>query len=152
MSGAEIAAVNAADAGGLVDDIDHDLSNHAGVTNLGASIVDAVFGNGSYCEGQMGADERSFSYRLVGTATYNNFNNTAWSLTPSVVWSHDPSGYGPSSLGGFTEGRQSVSLSLTARKGDSLSTSVSYVDQLGDHTDNLRGDMDYVSANVSYAF
>ena len=36
--------------------------------------------------------------------------------------------------------------------GDSLSTSVSYVDQLGDHTDNLRGDMDYVSANVSYAF
>ena len=152
LTSAEIAAVNAADAGGLVDDIDHDLSNHAGVTNLGASIVDAVFGNGSYCEGQMGADERSFSYRLVGSATYNNFNNTAWSLTPSVVWSHDPIGYGPSSLGGFTEGRQSVSLSLTARKGDSLSTSVSYVDQLGDHTDNLRGDMDYVSANVSYAF
>ena len=100
----------------------------------------------------MGADESSFSYRLVGSATYNNFNNTSWSLTPSVVWSHDPSGYGPSSLGGFTEGRQSVSLSLTARKGDAISTSLSYVDQLGDPTDNLRGDMDYVSANVSYAF
>ncbi len=152
LTSAEIAAVNAADTNGVVDDIDHDLTNHGGVTNLGASIVDAVFGNGSYCESQMGADERSFSYRLVGTATYNNFNNSAWSLTPSVVWSHDPRGYGPSSLGGFTEGRQSVSLSLTARKGDAITTSLSYIDQLGDHTDNLRGDMDYVSANVSYAF
>ena len=152
LTGAEIAAVNAADTAGSVDDIDYDLSAHGGVTNVGASIVDAVFGNGSYCESQMGADERSFSYRLVGTATYNNFNNSAWSLTPSIVWSHDPMGYGPSSLGGFAEGRQSVSLSLTARKGDAITTSVSYVDQLGDPTDNLRGDMDYVSANVSYAF
>jgi hypothetical protein len=100
----------------------------------------------------MGADERAFSYRLVGTATYNNFNNSAWSLTPSFVWSHDPIGYGPSSLGGFAEGRQSLSLSLTARKGDAITTSVSYVDQLGDPTDNSRGDMDYISANVSYAF
>ena len=149
LSGAEIAAVNANSG---VDAIDHDLSTIGGVTNLGASIVDAVFGNGSYCEGQMGADERSFSYRLVGGATYNNFNNSKWSVSPSIVWSHDPLGYGPSSLGGFAEGRQSVSLSVSANRGDGLSTSVSYVDQLGDVTDNLRNDMDYVSASVSYAF
>ena len=149
LSGAEIAAVNAASG---VDAIDYDLSSSGGVTNLGASIVDAVFGNGDYCEGQMGADDRSFSYRLVGGATYNNFNNSKWSLSPSIVWSHDPQGYGPSSLGGFTEGRQSVSLSVSANRGDGLTTSVSYVDQLGDVTDNLRNDMDYVSASVSYAF
>ena len=131
--------------------VGYNLANGS-ITSLGASIVDAVFGNGSYCESQMGADERAFSYRLVGTATYNNFNNSAWSLTPSFVWSHDPSGYGPSSLGGFNEGRQSLSLSLTARKGDAITTSLSYVDQLGDPTDNSRGDMDYISANVSYAF
>ena len=123
-----------------------------GLTHLGSSQTDPLFGNGSYCESKNGADDLSFTYRLIGSATYNNFQNTAWSFSPSFVWSHDPMGYGPSSLGGFTEGRQSVSLSLTARKGDSLSTSVSYVDQLGDPTDNLRGDMDYVSANVSYAF
>ena len=122
------------------------------LTNMGANIVDALFGNGSYCESQPGADETSATYRIVGGANYQNFNNTAWTLGTSFAWSHDFYGYGPSSLGGFTEGRQSISLSLTARKGDAITTSVSYVDQLGDPTDNLRGDMDYVSANVSYAF
>ena len=155
LSGAERAAVNTALASTAVDAdvrIDHDMSAAGGATNVGASIVDAVFGNGSYCEGQMGADNRAYSYRLVGSATYNNFNNSKWSLSPSFVWSHDPKGYGPSSLGGFTEGRMSMSLSLNANRGDGLSTSISYVDQLGDDTDNLRNDMDYVSASVSYAF
>ena len=155
LTGDEIALVNStavAVDSGAAEQIDYDLSSSANVSNVGASIVDAVFGNAVTRESQMGADERAFSYRLVGTATYNNFNNSAWSLTPSFVWSHDPAGYGPSSLGGFAEGRQSLSLSLTARKGDAITTSVSYVDQLGDPTDNSRGDMDYISANVSYAF
>ncbi|MDC3223082.1 DUF1302 domain-containing protein, partial [Pelagibacteraceae bacterium] len=152
LTGAERATVNSALTTAGVANIDYDLSTAAGATNVGASIVDAVFGNGSYCEGQMGADTRAFSYRLVGSARYDNFNNSAWSVSPSIVWSHDPKGYGPSSLGGFTEGRQSVSLSLNANRGDGLSTSISYVDQLGDDTSNLRNDMDYVSASVSYAF
>ena len=149
LTGAEIDAVNAASG---QDAIDYDLSSSGGVTNLGASIVDAVFGNGSYCEGQMGADERSFSYRIVGGATYNNFNNSTWSLTPNFVWSHDPEGYGPSSLGGFVEGRQSLSLGLTASKGDAISAAVNYVEQMGDEKANLRGDMDYMSASLSYSF
>ena len=152
LSAAEIAAVNATTASLGIDAIDHDLSSSGGVTNVGASIVDAVFGNGSYCEGQMGADDRSFSYRLVGSATYNNFNNSAWTLSPSFVWSADPLGYGPSSLGGFVEGRQSLSLGVTASRNDSFTASVNYVNQMGDEISNLRGDMDYVSANVSYAF
>jgi len=151
LTSTELAALNA-QISGLDGQIDHDMSAIGGVTNVGASIVDAVFGNGSYCEGQMGADDRAYSYRLVGSARYDNFNNSAWSLSPSVVWSHDPKGFGPSSLGGFTEGRQSVSLSLSANRGDGLSTSISYVDQLGDDESNLRNDMDYVSASVSYAF
>ena len=156
LSATELAAVNTAldSVPGLAAGarIDHDMSTAGGATNVGASIVDAVFGNGSYCEGQMGADNRAYSYRIVGSATYNNFNNSKWSLSPSFVWSHDPKGFGPSSLGGFTEGRQSMSLSLNANRGDGLSTSISYVDQLGDDTANLRNDMDYVSASVSYAF
>jgi hypothetical protein len=89
---------------------------------------------------------------VVGSATYNNVNNTAWSLSPSLVWSHDPEGYGPTSLGGFTEGRQSLSLGLTARKGEGLSTSLNYVNQMGERTSNGRADMDYLSASVTYAF
>jgi hypothetical protein len=158
LPAAERAALNAsvtANLGALgvgTTQNDHNFDGAEGASNLGASIVDAIFGNGSYCESNSGADSTSFSYRLVGSATYNNVNNTAWSLVPSVVWSHDPSGYGPSSLGGFTEGRQSLSLGLTARKGEGLSTSLNYVNQMGERTSNLRSDMDYLSASVTYAF
>ena len=122
-----------------------------GLTHLGSSQTDPLFGNGSYCESQNGADDMSFTYRLIGSATYNNFQNTAWSFSPSFVWSHDPSGYGPTSLGGFVEGRQSLSLSGNFSKGDT-SMGISYVNQLGDELDNTSFDRDYISANVSYAF
>ena len=132
--------------------IDYDLSANSALTNMGASIVDALFGNGSYCEDNMGAGATSATYRIVGSATYNNFNNSVWSLSPSVVWAHDFSGYGPSSLGGFVEGRQSLNLGLTFRKGSSLSAGLNYVAQMGDITANTNGDKDYLSANLSYAF
>lgn len=132
--------------------VDYDLTTNAGVTNVGAGIVDAVFGNGSYCERQMGADSQSLSYRIVGSSTYNNFNNTAWSVSPNFAWSHDPSGYGPTSLGGFTEGRMSMSLGVRAQKGDGLAASLSYVNQMGEDTANLNNDKDFVSASLSYSF
>ena len=91
------------------------------------------------------------TYRLIGSATYNNVANTPWSFSPSFVWSHDFSGYGPTTLGGFVPGRQSLSLSGNLTKGD-VKVGVSYVNQLGDEMDNLAFDRDYVSANVSYAF
>ena len=122
-----------------------------GLTHLGSSQTDPLFGNGSYCEGKNGADETSFTYRLIGSATYNNFQNSLWSFSPSFVWSHDPSGYGPTSLGGFVEGRQSLSLSGNFSRGDT-SMGISYVNQLGDELNNTSFDRDYVSANVSYAF
>ena len=149
LTATELAAVNAASG---IAAIDYDLSTNGGVTNLGASIVDPVFGNGSYCESQMGADTSALSYRIVGGATYNNVANSPWSLSPTFVWSHDPQGYGPSSLGGFTEGRQSLSLGMTAKKGDALQANLSYVNQMGEDQDNTRNDMDFISASVSYAF
>ena len=122
-----------------------------GLTHLASSQTDPLFGNGSYCESQNGADDTSFTYRLIGSATYNNFQNTLWSFSPSFVWSHDPSGYGPTSLGGFVEGRQSLSLSGNFSRGDTK-MGISYVNQLGDELDNTSFDRDYISANVSYAF
>jgi hypothetical protein len=99
----------------------------------------------------MGADDRSYSYRVVGSATYNNFANSPWSLSPNFAWSSDPKGYGPASLGGFSEGRSSLSLGVTARN-DDISASLSYVDQMGDDVDNVRNDMDFMSASVTYSF
>jgi hypothetical protein len=55
-------------------------------------------------------------------------------------------------LGGFVEGRESLSLGLSASKNDSVTASINYVNQMGKPKSNLRGDMDYISGNVSYAF
>jgi hypothetical protein len=128
------------------------VTNIAGVTNLGSSIVDAIFGNGNYCEDQMGADNLSMTYRLIGSATYNNINNSRWSMSPNFAWAHDFYGYGPSSLGGFVPGKQSLSLGINLDKGDGLRVGFNYVTQLGELTENTGTDRDYVSANVSYAF
>ena len=122
-----------------------------GLTHLASAQTDPLFGNGSYCESQNNADDLSMTYRVVGVATYNNFNNTTWGFSPSFVWSHDFHGYGPTTLGGFVPGRQSLSLSSNFTKGD-MKVGLSYVNQLGDEMDNLSWDRDYVSANVSYAF
>ena len=122
-----------------------------GATHLASSQTDPLFGNGSYCEDKNNADDLSMTYRLVGVATYNNFQNSAWTFSPSVVWSHDFHGYGPTTLGGFVPGRQSLSLTSNFTNGD-MKVGLSYVSQLGDEEDNLSWDRDYISANVSYAF
>jgi hypothetical protein len=132
--------------------IDYDLSTNSNLTNLGSSIVDAIFGNGSYCESQMGADDFAATYRVIGSATYNNFNNSAWSASPNFAWAHDFMGYGPSSLGGFVPGKQSLSLGVNFSKGSAIKVGLNYVAQMGDITANTNGDKDYLSANFSYAF
>jgi hypothetical protein len=122
------------------------------LTHLGAGQVDALFGNGGYCEGQNGADPFSLSYRLIGVATYNNFGNSGWSVSPSVVWAHDPLGYGPSSMGGFVEDKMTMSLSLNAKKSDALSLGVSYVSHLAGPEVDASSDKDTVTMSMSYSF
>ena len=126
--------------------------NTAGLTNMGSSITDALFGNGNYCESKPGADATSATYRIVGGATYSNFNNSTWTLGTNFAWSHDFYGNGPSSLGGFVEDKQALSLGVTMSRGDALSTSLNYVMQMGERKANLARDKDYLAASVSYAF
>ncbi len=121
------------------------------VASLGASIYDGLFGNGGYCEDKPGADDRSFSYRIVGSATYNNFNNSRWSLSPNFAFAHDPSGYGPSSLGGFVEDRMSLSLGVNASAGGT-SVGLSYVNYMGDENVGVGTDKDYLTASISHSF
>jgi len=123
-----------------------------GLTHLGAGQVDGLFGNGGYCEDQNGADAFSVSYRLIGSATYNNFNNSGWSLSPSVVWAHDPKGYGPASLGGFIEDKMTMSLSLNAKKGSALTMGLNYTNQLHGPDVASSSDRDTLTASMSYSF
>ena len=123
----------------------------AAISNLGAGIVDALFGNGGYCEAKPGADDRSMTYRIIGTANYSNFANTAWSLSPNFAWSHDFNGYGPSSLGGFVEDRMSLSLGASLNKGGTT-VSGSYISFIDDEFAQSSSDKDYVSVSVSHSF
>jgi hypothetical protein len=156
LTTAQLASINSAitahSALGAAYKIDYDLSTNSSLSNMGAGIVDALFGNGSYCESQMGADDLAATYRVIGSATYNNFNNSAWNASPNFAWAHDFHGYGPSSLGGFVPGKQSLSLGVNFSKGSAVNVGLSYVTQMGDITDNTNADKDYLSANVSYAF
>jgi hypothetical protein len=161
LTAAQLSAINGATAahaslgnGAAVNPfaIDYDLSANSALTNLGSSVVDAIFGNGSYCESQMGADDFAATYRVIGSATYNNFNNSTWSASPNFAWAHDFHGYGPSSLGGFVDGKQSLSLGVNFSKGSAIKVGLNYVAQMGDVTANTNGDKDYLSANFSYAF
>ena len=123
----------------------------AGVTNLGAGIVDALFGNGGFCEAEPGADDMAMTYRLIGTATYSNFMNSPWTLSPNFAWAHDFRGNAPSSLGGFVEDRMTLSLGASlSRGGTSVSGSyINYVDDLEVHSS---GDKDYLSLSISHSF
>ena len=123
------------------------------LTNIGSGVVDALFGNGGYCEDNPGADDFAATYRLLGTANYSNFNNSAWTLSPTVVVSHDFLGFAPSSIGGFAEDRFTLSVGASLQKGD-ISVSASYVDymDLGDDYVQPMADRDYLSFSVSQSF
>jgi hypothetical protein len=123
----------------------------ASVQSLGASHVDALFGNGGYCEDKPGAEKLSLSYRVIGTATYNNFQNTRWALSPNFAFAHDPYGYGPASLGGFVEDRMSLSLGVNATSGGTT-VGFSYTNNLGDNDVGTTTDRDYITASVSHSF
>ena len=83
--------------------------------------------------------------------TYNNFNNSAWSFSPSFGFNHDVSGNAPSSIGGFVEDRMSATATASFTNGG-MTSSVSYQMEMGDELNNTSVDKDYISANFSYAF
>jgi len=123
----------------------------AGLTNLGAGVVDALFGNGGYCEAEPGADDMAMTYRLIGTATYNNFMNSPWTLSPNFAWAHDFRGNAPSSLGGFVEDRMTLSLGASLSRGGT-SISGSYINYLDDQEVHSSSDKDYLSLSISHSF
>ena len=124
--------------------------NSTGVSTLFSGQANGLFGAG-YCEDNSGADDLAIAYKLRGAMTYNNFNNSKWSFTPSLGFNHDLRGDAPSSVGGFVEGRMSATASATFASGG-VTSSISYQMELGDELNNSSVDKDYVSANFSYAF
>ena len=132
----------------------HDVYQN-GCNNAGGTYALSIQSNGlfgdDYCETDAGPDSAAFAYKIRGSLTYNNFNNSPWSFSPSIGFNHDLVGNAPSSLGGFVEDRMSASATARFTNGG-MTTSVSYQMEMGDELVNSSTDKDYLSANFSYAF
>ncbi len=121
----------------------------AGTSKLAVS-ANGLFGNG-YCENNSGPDDLAMTSRIRGALNYFNFNNSAWTFSPSLGIDYDFLGNAPASLGGWVEDEMSVTLGSSFTKGGT-SINLSYVAELGNYDTNASSDKDYISASVSHSF
>jgi hypothetical protein len=134
----------------------HDLGQNGckdiatGNTAVLTPQANGLFGS-TYCEQNSGADNLSVAYRVRAGLTYNNFNNSPWTFSPSLGFNHDLEGNAPSSLGGWVEDKMSSSVSAGFTN-NNMKVDLSYSAQFGDAKVNSSTDKDYVSASLSYAF
>lgn len=129
----------------------------ASVNPDGGGITNTILGNAGCqvpgaCIPQY-ADSFSSGYRLATTVDYNNAFGTAWTLSPSIQWAHDVTGYSAGPVGpGFVEGRKTVSVGVTANLRGVWRANLQYTNSFGNAYRNFGADKDFVTATVSYAF
>jgi len=105
------------------------------------------------CPGAQYASTFSWGYRLIATAQYNNAFNTAWTVSPSIQWAHDVSGYSAGPTGpGFIEGRKAVTLGVSGSLQNTWTVSANWTSSFGNKFQNMMYDKDFAQVNVSYAF
>lgn len=137
----------------------HQASGH---DNYGGGCVDVagtsalavqsngLFGNG-YCENDSGPDDLAMTSRIRGALNYFNFNNTAWTFSPSIGIDYDFLGNAPASIGGWVEGETKVTLGSSFTNGGTT-MKLNYVAELGNFDENTNSDRDYISASVTHSF
>ena len=129
-----------------------------GLGQLEGSIAPGVTFNNAVCKGQFNTANpqqcnddgfftaNSWGYRLRASADYTNVF-AGINLTPSIAWSHDVDGYGPS----FIEGSKAVSLGLNADYESTYTASLSYTDFFGgDYNTSI--DRDFVALSFGMSF
>ena len=132
------------------------------------AFVDAIFGAGmclgnpggvnnpaADCPGthQFFASSFSWGYRLAVSADYNNALGTAWTITPSIVWSHDVRGISAGPIGpGFVHGIKKIKFGIAGKYQSAWRVSLDWTSAFGNKYLNDNYDKDYATATVSYAF
>lgn len=96
-------------------------------------------------------DPDSWGYRLAGKLVYNNAMG-AWALTPRFAWQHDVDGVTPGPGGNFIEGRNAITVGLSADYQNKWQVDLSYTQFNGANRYNLINDRDFVGAFVKYSF
>jgi hypothetical protein len=135
----------------------HDILGNGCMNSIGTNVhtpqANALFGNG-YCDDarRSGASDFAVQYKIRTGVTYNNINNSQWSMSPSLSWDHGVEGNAPSSLGGWTEDSYQLGLSLGFANQSGMSIALNYTDRMGEAMQNSNNDKDTVSASLSYAF
>ena len=126
--------------------------NTGGSSTLLTPQANALFGSGFCSDGNMGADEFSAQYKIRSSMTYNNINNSQWSMSPSFGLDHGFLGNAPASLGGWTEKSMQLNLGLGFVNQSGMSVAINYTDRMGAAKANKSNDKDTLSASMSYAF
>ena len=136
-------------------DLSSDPNNRFGIPRSGGGhpspFVDPILGSGA---GHFRyADSLSWGYRLIAIAQYNNAFGSAWTVSPSMQWAHDVSGFSAGPIGpGFIEGKKTISIGATASYQNTWSVSTRYTNSFGASFYNFASDKDFVTFDVSYAF
>jgi hypothetical protein len=98
------------------------------------------------------ATTTSWGYVLLGQLQYNSVFGTAISLQPTVAWNHGVQGNSPAPLANYRQGAKSVSLQLNGNYLGNWRGGIAYTNFFGNEKYVGNTDMDFVSANISYAF
>jgi len=96
-------------------------------------------------------DEFSWGYLLIGRLDYNNVFG-AFTLSPTVVFSHDVEGTSPAPITNYVEDTMSLSLSVGASYQSTWRASVGYNSFFGGGIANKSRDKDFASISLSYSF
>ncbi len=126
--------------------------NHSG-SEIGISSATAasVLTNGQ--TNTQYATSLSTGYRVAAISTYNNPWDLPITVTPSVSFRHDTTGFAPGPIGpGFVKGVKQVSLALGVSYLNAWNGSVSYTNGFGGGIHNGSADKDFISASLSYSF
>lgn len=103
-----------------------------------------------HCNNKGFVTDFSWGYRVRGIWSYTDAL-AGIDLAPSVSWSHDVKGYGPTVTSGFSEGSTAISLGLSAEFNRTYSANISYTNYFdGDY--GTRGDRDFVALSVGVTF
>lgn len=136
-----------------VPDADKLFLNHGG-SEIG--VPDAVAAAVLTANGQTNvqyATSLSTGYRVSFITTYNNPFDLPITLTPSIGFRHDTTGFAPGPIGpGFVKGVKQVSIGVGASYLASWNASISYTNGFGGGIHNGSADRDFLAASVSYAF
>ncbi len=96
-------------------------------------------------------DAFSYGYLLLGRLDYNNVMG-AFTVSPTVVFSHDVEGTSPAPISNYVEDSMALSLSVGVSYQNTWRGSIGYNSFFGGGIENKSRDRDFASMSISYSF